>query len=80
MNAFRALREIGADRFDLCAALYAFGERYHSGQWSRGYRLLSRTIIAGFQPGMAGAAGYVCESYPALMIYRHLWRNYKGKV
>jgi hypothetical protein len=31
-----------SERFDLVTALYVLCNDYHSGQWSRGYRLLSR--------------------------------------
>lgn len=36
-------------RFDLITALYAFCCDYHSGQWSRGYKILSR-IQSRYQP------------------------------
>lgn len=37
------------NRFNLIAALYAFCTHYHSGQWSRGYRIFSR-IITRYNP------------------------------
>ena len=40
-------------KFDLYGALYLFCSRWHSGQWSRGYRILSRLNIAGYQPGFS---------------------------
>ena len=39
------------DRFDRYGALYLLCSRHHSGQWSRGYRLLSRLVTAGYSPG-----------------------------
>jgi len=39
------------DRFLICAAYYLVASRYHSGQWSKGYRKLSQTINMGFKPG-----------------------------
>lgn len=36
-------------RFNLITALYALCSDYHSGQWSRGYRILSR-IETSYRP------------------------------
>jgi hypothetical protein len=33
---------VSADRLELVATLYVLCMDYHGGQWSRGYRLLSR--------------------------------------
>lgn len=66
------------DRFDLYGALWAFCCRYHSGQWSRGYRILSRLITAGYQPGLSLQRGHF-ESDNQRAIYRALLR-YRRKV
>lgn len=39
------------DRFEICAAYYLVASRYHSGQWSKGYRKLSQADRLGFHPG-----------------------------
>ena len=39
-------------RFDLFGALYILCCRYHTGQASRGYRILSRLSRAGYSPGL----------------------------
>ena len=41
------------DRFYIVAAYYLIASRYHSGQWSKGYRILSRCDRMGFRPGPA---------------------------
>jgi len=40
------------DRFLICAAYYLVASRYHSGQWSKGYRKLSQCVRVGFKPGL----------------------------
>lgn len=67
------------DRFDLYGALWAFCNRFHSGQWSRGYRILSRLSIAGYRPGFGLQSGRF-ESDEQKAIYRHLVRHYRQKV
>ena len=46
------ITEAGMDylirRYDLFGALWLFCNRYHSGQWSRGYRILSRLSLVGY--------------------------------
>lgn len=37
------------ERFNLIVALYCLCNDYHSGQWSRGYRILSR-IVGAYKP------------------------------
>lgn len=63
-------------RFDLYGALWMLCSRWHSGQWSRGYRLLSRLITAGYQPGLSVQQGRFESDeqrriYKALLRYRH---------
>jgi len=67
------------DRFDLYGALYMFCSRYHSGQWSRGYRILSRLISAGYHPGLSVTSNRF-ESNEQRAIYKHLVHTYKGRV
>lgn len=67
------------NRFDLYGALWTFCARHHSGQWSRGYRILSRLNIAGYRPGMGLQQGRF-ETSAQRDIYRNLVKNYKGKV
>ena len=59
------------NRFDLYGALYLFCSRYHSGQASRGYRILSRLSLAGYQPGLSIQQGQF-ESTDQRAIYRDL--------
>ena len=42
-----------SDRFDRYGALYIVCADSHGGQWSRGYRLLSRLIQRGYSPGLS---------------------------
>lgn len=65
-----------ASRFDLYGALWAFCSRWHSGQYSRGYRILSRLYLRGYRPGLGLQQGYFESSeqrsiYRALLRYRH---------
>ena len=46
------------DRFTWAEALYVLCTRHHSGQWSRGYRLLSRLLgPVGFRPSISVQSG-----------------------
>jgi len=65
-------------RFDLYGALWAFCHRWHSGQGSRGYRILSRLHRAGYAPGFGLQQGQF-ESPEQRMIYRELL-SYRHKV
>ena len=58
-------------RFDLYGALWAFCSRYHSGQGSKGYRILSRLTIAGYTPGLGLQRGQF-ESRDQREMYRRL--------
>ena len=62
------------DRFDLYGALYLFCSRWHSGQGSRGYRILSRLSAAGYRPGLSVSNGRF-ESEEQRAIYRALLRH-----
>ena len=67
------------NRFDLYGALYVFCRDYHSGQWSRGYRILSRLSRMGYKPGLS----LQCNKFETLeqkQIYRYLVKNYKNKI
>jgi hypothetical protein len=64
-----------AARFDLYGALWAFCNRWHGGQGSRGYRILSRLSRAGYSPGLSLQQGrFETEEqayiYRALLAYR----------
>ncbi len=64
------------DRFDLYGALWAFCSRWHGGQSSRGYRILSRLSRAGYSPGLGLQQGRFesdeqRDIYRALLAYRH---------
>jgi hypothetical protein len=67
------------DRFDLYGALYLLCARYHSGQWSRGYRILSRLHIAGYVPG-ASIQRNRFESDAQRDIYRHFVANVPKQI
>ena len=67
-------------RFDLYGALWLFCTRYHSGQWSRGSRILSRLTRAGYRPGLTIRDGHGFESDEQRIIYRALWRSYRKVV
>jgi hypothetical protein len=67
------------NRFDLYGALWAFYSRHHSGQGSRGYRILSRLAIAGYSPGMGLQSGRF-ESDEQRGIYRRLVAGYKDST
>jgi hypothetical protein len=71
--------QFGCDRFDLYGALYLSCSRYHSDQWSRGYRILSRLAIAGYRPGLSIQSNRF-ESDGQRWVYRHLVKTYKGRV
>jgi hypothetical protein len=68
-----------AARFDLYGALWAFCARWHGGQASRGYRILSRLSRAGYSPGIGLQAGRF-ESDAQRDIYRDLVRTYRDSV
>lgn len=65
------------DRFDLYGALYLLCSRWHSGQWSRGYRILSRLSLAGYRPGLTIRNGRGFESEEQRAIYRRLLKYRK---
>lgn len=58
-------------RFDLFGALWAFCSRWHGGQDSRGYRILSRLTLAGYEPSHGLQSGHF-ESDEQRAIYRRL--------
>jgi len=64
-----------SNRFDLYGALWAFCSRWHGGQGSRGYRILSRLARAGYEPGPGLQQGRF-ETEQQACIYRELVRNY----
>lgn len=58
-------------RFDKYGALYMLCARWHSGQWSRGYRLLGRLKRAGYSPGLTVRNGHSFESEEQRSWYKH---------
>lgn len=64
------------DRFDLYGALWLLCSRYHSGQSSRGYRILSRLSFAGYRPGIGLQAGRF-ESDEQRALYLTLAARYR---
>ena len=66
------------DRFDLYGALWVFCSRHHSGQGSRGYRILSRLATVRYEPGLGLQAGRF-ESEEQRSIYRRLLKH-RGTV
>ena len=62
-------------------AIYQFCADYHSGQWSRGYRLLCRTHTALKRRKIGG--DYLSRPYRRFAnrdLYRYLEENYQRKV
>jgi len=68
-----------SDRFDLYGALWLFCVSYHSGQSSRGYRILSRLSLAGYNPGV-GIQNGEFESEEQEQIYNELVRKYANAI
>jgi hypothetical protein len=58
-------------RFDLYGALYLICARYHSGQGSRRYRILSRLVKAGYRPSLSTQSNRF-ESAEQRAIYKRL--------
>lgn len=75
---------------DFIFALYVFCANYHSGQWSRGYRIMSRISQRGIR--LSDSAWHAIEGNrhsknaawdeweSARTYYRQLKRKYAGKV
>lgn len=63
-------------RFDLYGALYILCTRYHTGQASRGYRILSRLSQAGYSPGLS-VQQHTFESKEMRDIYLTLAARYR---
>ena len=67
------------DHFDLYGALWLFCSQFHSGQNSRGYRILSRLVRKGYQPGLSLQRGEF-ESDAQECVYWELVEKYAGSV
>ena len=65
------------NRFDLYGALWAMCNRWHSGQSSRGYRILSRLSRAGYSPSLSLQSGRF-ESEEQAYMYRELLKYRKS--
>ena len=63
-----------SSRFDLYGALWLLCSRWHSGQSSRGYRILSRISRAGYSPGLTISNGRGFETDEQRAIYRRYFR------
>lgn len=66
------------DKFDRYGALYILCSRYHSGQGSRGYRLLSRLAKKGYKPGL-GVQVYRFES-ANMELYYYRWNELRDTL
>ena len=62
------------DRFDICVAYYLFATRYHSGQFSKEYKILGRLQKIGFAIGAGPLTDeQLAEDFPnAKEIYDNL--------
>ena len=67
------------NRFDLYGALYVLCSLYHSGQSSRGYRILSRLDRGGYRPSPFLSEDHF-ESVEQERIYRELVATYHDKL
>jgi hypothetical protein len=67
------------DRITLYGAIWLFCYRYHSGQSSRGYRILSRLMRAGYRPGFTIQSGRF-ESDDQHDAYMHLVARYSEAI
>lgn len=65
-------------RLRLYGALWLFCTRYHSGQWSRGYRILSRLCIAGYRRSPLSQNRF--ESQEERDLYRRLRKTYRYDI
>lgn len=72
--------DVDESDFDFVEALYAFVSDYHSGQWSPGYKLLSRIVSElKFNPAPS-FRGYDSLSEEGKMIYDDLKDKYENKM
>lgn len=68
-----------ADKFDCYGALWMLCNRWHSGQWSLGYRILSRLINMGYSPGDSVTSGRF-ESENQCEYYKFFYRTIKDRL
>ena len=68
---------MNCDKFDRYGALYLLCVRWHSGQWSRGYRLLSRLVKKGYKPGQSIQSNKF-ESEQQRQYYQQWYKLRKG--
>ena len=63
-------------------ALRAFATDYHSGQWSRGYKLLSMTMIRLEKKAIYkyGDKDHLLKMARHSRLYKYLVDNYGGKI
>jgi len=67
------------NRFDLYGALYVLCSLYHSGQSSRGYRILSRLDRGGYRPSPMLSENCF-ESEGQELLYHELVAKYHDKL
>jgi hypothetical protein len=63
--------------FDIYGALYLLCTRWHSGQWSKGYRILSRLQALKYRPSPSLQHGHF-ESEEQREIYKRLYPIHKS--
>ena len=62
-----------------CTAHYTYYAVVTIKGGSRGCRILSRLVIAGYRPG-PGIQNMKFESHNMREIYKHLWANYRNTL
>jgi hypothetical protein len=67
------------NRNDICLAYWAFASRFHEGQSSRGYAILSRLALLRFEPGAAANGCPSRLSSNAKAIYQQLVERHCGR-
>jgi hypothetical protein len=67
------------DRFDWADALYTLCTLHHSGQWSKGYRILSKLLRQyRYRPGLSVERGHLSDS--ANELYERLASRYANQI
>ncbi len=67
------------DKFDCYGALWMLCNRWHSGQYSLGYRILSRLSIIGYSPGLSVTSNHF-ETGNQREYYQFFYRTLKSKL
>jgi hypothetical protein len=66
-------------KLDCYSALWQICYRYHSGQWSRGYRILSRLYKMGFKPSLSTQNG-MFDTENQRMFYRFFFHRLRHNL